>query len=99
MKKTNILLFFLLLSLSCFFIACDKGTDSVDFTYSQDAKDPRLFYFKASGSSDFGSFSYTWDFGNNNTSTGEQASHTFGSYGTHTVTLKADILGHIEKNI
>ena len=91
MKKTNILLFFLLLSLSCFFIGCDKGTDSVDFTYSQDAKDPRLFYFKASGSSDFGSFSYTWDFGNNNTSTGEQASHTFASYGTHTVTLKADI--------
>ena len=91
MKKTNILLFFLLLSLSCFFIGCDKGTDSVDFTYSQDAKDPRLFYFKASGSSDFGSFSYTWDFGNNNTSTGEQASHTFDSYGTHTVTLKADI--------
>lgn len=91
MKKTNILLFFLLLSLSCFFIGCDKGTDSVDFTYSQDAKDPRLFYFKASGSSDFGSFSYTWDFGNNNTSTGEQASHTFASYGTHTVTLRADI--------
>ena len=91
MKKTNILLFFLLLSLSCFFVGCDKGTDSVDFTYSQDAKDPRLFYFKASGSSDFGSFSYTWDFGNNNTSTGEQASHTFASYGTHTVTLKADI--------
>lgn len=91
MKKTNILLFFLLLSLSSFFIGCDKGTDSVDFTYSQDAKDPRLFYFKASGSSDFGSFSYTWDFGNNNTSTGEQASHTFDSYGTHTVTLKADI--------
>lgn len=91
MKKTNILLFFLLLSLSCFFIGCDKGTDSVDFTYSQDAKDPRLFYFKASGSSDFGSFSYTWDFGNNNTSTGEQASYTFASYGTHTVTLRADI--------
>lgn len=91
MKKTNILLFFLLLALSGFFIGCDKGTDSVDFTYSQDTKDPRLFYFKASGSSDFGSFSYTWDFGNNNTSTGKQASHTFDSYGTHTVILKADI--------
>ncbi len=91
MKKAKILLFFLLLALSSLFIGCDKGTDSVSFTYSQDTKDPRLFYFKANGSSDFGSFNYTWDFGNNNTSTGNQASHTFDSYGTHTVILKADI--------
>ncbi|MDE7314870.1 MAG: PKD domain-containing protein [Mucispirillum sp.] len=90
MKKTKIL-FILLLSLSSLFIACDKGEDSVDFTYSQDSKDPRIFYFQASGSSDYGDFDYRWDFGKGNTSSGSNASHQFDDYGNHVVTLYADI--------
>lgn len=90
MKKTKIL-FILLLSLSSLFIACDKGEDSVDFAYSQDSKDPRIFYFQASGSSDYGDFDYRWDFGKGNTASGSSASHQFDTYGNHVVTLYADI--------
>lgn len=90
MKKTKIL-FILLLSLSSLFIACDKGENSVDFTYSQDSKDPRIFYFQASGSSDYGDFDYRWDFGKGNTASGSNASHQFDDYGNHVVTLYADI--------
>ena len=90
MKKTKIL-FILLLSLSSLFIACDKGENSVDFAYSQDSKDPRIFYFQASGSSDYGDFDYRWDFGKGNTASGSSASHQFDTYGNHVVTLYADI--------
>lgn len=91
MKKTKILFLFVLLLSSSLFIACDKGEDSVDFSYSQDSKDPRIFYFKASGSSDFGDFEYRWDFGKGNIASGNSASHQFDTYGNHVVTLYADI--------
>lgn len=93
-KKKILLLFIFLCSLSSLLlIGCDsdKGASSVDFSYSQDAKDPRMFYFKAKGSSDYGSFEYSWDFGNNNSARGESTQHQFNTYGTHLVTLYADI--------
>ncbi len=89
MKK---ILFLLVASLTTFLYGCaDKGEDSVDFTYAQDAKDPRVYHFKASGNSDFGEFKYTWNFPNGNKDTGAEATFQFVTYGKQTVTLEADI--------
>lgn len=89
MKK--ILIFLLLLVSAILAGGCAKGEDTVDFTYAQDSRDPRVYHFQAKGHSDFGTFVYSWDFGQGNTSKGEAVTHNFETYGSHMVSLTADI--------
>lgn len=95
MKKTNLIvkicIIVMAITISMLSAGCDTGVDSVDFSYSQDVKDPRLFYFTANGDSDFGDFKYSWNFGNGDIKEGKDVNNTFLSFGRHIVSMTAEI--------
>ncbi len=85
------LLVFVLAIISLFVSSCDKGIDSVGFDYYMDANDRRVVHFNAKGQSDFGSFEYTWSFGDGSTGQGKDITHEFSDFGKFTVILTATI--------
>ena len=91
--KTKFLVVILLLCVSIFTLiaGCADGTDSVDFVYSPNSTDIKTINFKALGKSDFGTFEYSWNFGDGKKSTGEEVSHTFEKFGKYNVILTATI--------
>ena len=92
MKKLKFLIPLIMLSMvAVFIISCDKGTDSVGFDYYMDANDRRVVHFNAKGKSDFGSFEYTWSFGDGSTGQGKDITHEFSDFGKFTVILTATI--------
>ena len=90
--KIKLMIFSLIVTLIGLYVAgCDRGTDSVDFTYYLDANDRQVVHFKAQGKSDFGEFAYEWDYGDGTIGSGKTSTHTFGEFGKFTVTLTATI--------
>lgn len=92
MKRFKFFIPLILLSMvASFFISCDKGTDTVGFDYYMDANDRRVVHFNAKGKSDYGSFEYTWSFGDGSTGQGKDITHEFSDFGRFTVILTATI--------
>jgi len=79
---------------------------SASFTYSPESpEEGKTVTFDASGSSDTDGtiVSYSWDFGDENTATGETTTHSYASAGTYGVTLTVadndDLTGTATKEI
>ncbi len=85
------LLAFVISVIAIFVSSCDKGTDSVNFDYYMDANDRRVVHFNAKGKSDYGTFDYTWSFGDGSTGQGKDITHEFSDFGKFTVILTATI--------
>ena len=67
-KMVNIIsklcMFSLVLVIPIYLISgCADGTDSVDFIYTPNSTDIKTINFKALGKSDFGTFEFSWNFG------------------------------------
>ncbi len=92
MKAIKFIMLLMITALSSFyFTGCDKGTDTVDFAYYLDANDRRVVHFNAKGKSDYGSFDYSWNFGDGSVGTGKEITHEFADFGTFKIVLYADI--------
>lgn len=80
----------LLLFISTFIFACKKNNTQpapiADFTFSGDTKAPAVITFTNKSTN---AFSYSWDFGDNATSSETNPVHTYTKGGTYIITLKA----------
>lgn len=95
-KMVNIIsklcMFSLVLVIPIYLISgCADGTDSVDFIYTPNSTDIKTINFKALGKSDFGTFEFSWNFGDGKKSSGQEVSHTFERFGKYNVVLTATI--------
>lgn len=92
MKKLKLVILILIISITALICnGCNKGKDTVDFSYYLDSSDRRIVHFNAKGKSDYGTFEYSWNFGDGYVGTGKEITHEYSDFGTFTITLFATI--------